>query len=227
MHRHSVGNICPDDNHSIVRLFTTWLAASREKLASGSTATTPSAPLPKRIAVSVESPPQVSALPPTWSIGSRRARLWPLSASRPSPTDLLPPSALPRSDFSGRSGRCHSHSVGLTWFDLVWLGVALLDADASCLREIHLAPELPFQAPPRHIPGPGGTKLCSPAPILRANCLIINNGRCQVNFTKRCMRVHSGYACVADVLTSHSRLLYTAVTDVVGWSKQTSFRKVS
>ena len=47
--------------------------------------------------MSVESPPQVSALPPTWSIGSRRARLWPLSASRPSSTDLLPPYALPRS----------------------------------------------------------------------------------------------------------------------------------
>ena len=47
--------------------------------------------------MSVESPPQVSALPPTWFIGSRRARLWPLSASRPSSTDLLPPSALPRS----------------------------------------------------------------------------------------------------------------------------------
>ena len=91
--------------------------------------------------------------------------------------------------------------LGLIWLDLVWLGGARLDADASCLREIHLAPEPPFQAPPRHIPGPGGTKLCSPAPILRANCLIINNGRCQVNFTKRCMRVHSGYACVADVLS--------------------------
>ena len=48
-------------------------------------------------AVSVESPPQVSALPPTWFIGFRRARLWPLSASRTSSTDLLPPSALPRS----------------------------------------------------------------------------------------------------------------------------------
>ena len=45
--------------------------------------------------MSVESPPQVSALPPTWFIGFRRARLWPLSASRPRSTDLLPPSALP------------------------------------------------------------------------------------------------------------------------------------
>ena len=74
--------------------------------------------------------------------------------------------------------------------------------------------------------------MCSPAPISRANCLIINNGRCQVNFTKRCMRVHSGYACVADVLSSCMRLHHTvaycmAVTDVVGGSKQTSFRKVS
>ena len=101
--------------------------------------------------------------------------------------------------------------LGLAWFDLVWLGGARLDADASCLREIHLAPEPPFQAPPRHIPGPGGTKLCSPAPILRANCLIINNGRCQVNFTKRCMRVHSGYACVADVLPSCRRLHHSGV----------------
>ena len=89
----------------------------------------------------------------------------------------------------------------MVWLGLVWLGWARLDADASCLREIHLAPESPFQALPRHIPGPGGTKLCSPAPILRAKCLIINNDRRQVNFTKRCMRVHSGYACVADVLS--------------------------
>ena len=64
------------------------------KTASGSTATMPSAPLPKRKAVSVENPPQVSALPPTWFIGFRRARLWTLSASRPRSTDLFPPSAL-------------------------------------------------------------------------------------------------------------------------------------
>ena len=57
--------------------------------------------------MSVESPPQVSALPPTWFIGFRRARLWPLSASRPSSTDLLPPSALPR---SLRSLRLYPHS---------------------------------------------------------------------------------------------------------------------
>ena len=73
-------------------------------------------------------------------------------------------------------------------------------------REIHLAPESSFYGPPRHIPGPGGTKLCSPAPILRANCLIINNGRCQVNFTKRCMRVHSENAHITGTLSSCRRL---------------------
>ena len=36
-------------------------------------------------AVSVESPPQVSALPPTWFIGSRRARLLTFSAALRSP----------------------------------------------------------------------------------------------------------------------------------------------
>ena len=51
-------------------------------------------------------------------------------------------------------------------------------------REIHLAPESPFYGPPRHIAVPGGTKLCSPAPKSEVKCLIINNGRCQVNFTK-------------------------------------------
>ena len=124
------------------------------------------------------------------------------------------------------------HWPRFAWLELACIGLTRIYAVASCLREIHLAPEPPFQAPPRHIPGPGGTKLCSPAPISRANCLIINNGRCQVNFTKRCMRVHSGYACVADVLSSCMRLHHTvaycmAVTDVVGGSKQTSFRKVS
>lgn len=47
--------------------------------------------------MSVVSPPQVADLPPTWFIGFRRARLWPLSASRPSSTDLIPPYALLRS----------------------------------------------------------------------------------------------------------------------------------
>ena len=31
---------------------------------------------------------------------------------------------------------------------------------------------------------PGGIKLCSPGTFLVANYLIINNGSCQVNFTK-------------------------------------------
>ena len=51
-------------------------------------------------------------------------------------------------------------------------------------REIHLEPESPFQAPQRHCQVPGGTKLCSPAPKSRANYLIINNSKIQVNFTK-------------------------------------------
>ena len=49
---------------------------------------------------------------------------------------------------------------------------------------IHLARQSPFHGPPEHIPVPGGTKLGSPGPFSGANCLIINNGRCQVNFTK-------------------------------------------
>lgn len=52
------------------------------------------------------------------------------------------------------------------------------------LREIHLEPESPFQAPAGHIPGPGGIKLGPPAPKFRPNYLIINTGRFQVNFTK-------------------------------------------
>lgn len=39
----------------------------------------------------------MASKPPTLSIRFRRARLWPLSASRPSSTDLLSPSAPPRS----------------------------------------------------------------------------------------------------------------------------------
>ena len=74
------------------------------------------------------------------------------------------------------------------------------------LREIHLEPESPFQAPTRHIAVPGGTKLCSPAPKSEVKCLIINNGRCQVNFTKRCMRVHSENAHITGTLSSCRRL---------------------
>ena len=35
-----------------------------------------------------------------------------------------------------------------------------------------------------HIPVPGGIKLCLPGTFWVANYLIINNGPCQVNFTK-------------------------------------------
>ena len=75
------GNAC-ESKDSEIRLI-----GQREEITSGQAllpplklrqkglvpATTPSAPLPKRKAVSVESPPQVSALPPTWFIGFRRA----------------------------------------------------------------------------------------------------------------------------------------------------------
>ena len=49
---------------------------------------------------------------------------------------------------------------------------------------VHRAPRTPPDSTPRHIPVPDGTKLGSPGPISGVNCLIINNGRCQVNFTK-------------------------------------------
>ena len=52
------------------------------------------------------------------------------------------------------------------------------------LHEIHLAPQPPLQVPVAHIPVPGGIKLCSPGTFWVANYLIINNGSCQVNFTK-------------------------------------------
>ena len=52
------------------------------------------------------------------------------------------------------------------------------------LHEIHLAPQPSLQVPVGHIPVPGGIKLCSPGTFRVANCLIINNGSCQVNFTK-------------------------------------------
>ena len=52
------------------------------------------------------------------------------------------------------------------------------------LHEIHLAPQPSLQVPVGHIPVPGGIKLCSPGTFLVANYLIINNGSCQVNFTK-------------------------------------------
>ena len=57
-------------------------------------------------------------------------------------------------------------------------------ADAIDLHEIHLARQSSLQVPVGHIPVPGGIKLCSPGTFLVANYLIINNGPCQVNFTK-------------------------------------------
>ena len=52
------------------------------------------------------------------------------------------------------------------------------------LHEIHLAPQPSLQVPVGHILGPGGIKLCSPGTFCVVNYLIINNGSCQVNFTK-------------------------------------------
>ena len=57
-------------------------------------------------------------------------------------------------------------------------------ADAIDLHEIHLARQSSLQVPVGHIPVPGGIKLCSPGTFWVANYLIINNGSCQVNFTK-------------------------------------------
>ena len=62
--------------------------------------------------------------------------------------------------------------------------VGLAASRRRLLPEIHLAPESAFQGPPGYIPVPGGTKLGSPGPFSGANCLIINDSRCQVNFTK-------------------------------------------
>ena len=56
--------------------------------------------------------------------------------------------------------------------------------DVIELREIHLARQSSLQVPVGHIPVPGGIKLCSPGTFWGANYLIINNGPCQVNFTK-------------------------------------------
>ena len=57
-------------------------------------------------------------------------------------------------------------------------------ADTIELHEIHLAPQSSLQVPVGHIPVPGGIKLCSPGTFWIFNYLIINNGPCQVNFTK-------------------------------------------
>ena len=60
----------------------------------------------------------------------------------------------------------------------------LSGADVIDLHEIHLARQSSLQVPVGHIPVPGGIKLCSPGTFWVANYLIINNGPCQVNFTK-------------------------------------------
>ena len=57
-------------------------------------------------------------------------------------------------------------------------------ADVIELHEIHLARQSSLQVPVGHIAVPGGIKLCSPGTFWVANYLIINNGSCQVNFTK-------------------------------------------
>ena len=65
----------------------------------------------------------------------------------------------------------------------VFKGV-LPGADVIEVHEIHLARQSSLQVPVGHIPVPGGIKLCSPGTFWVANYLIINNGSCQVNFTK-------------------------------------------
>ena len=57
-------------------------------------------------------------------------------------------------------------------------------ADVIELHEIHLVRQSSLQVPVGHILVPGGIKLCSPGTFWVANYLIINNGSCQVNFTK-------------------------------------------
>ena len=57
-------------------------------------------------------------------------------------------------------------------------------ADVIDLHEIHLARQSSLQVAVGHITVPGGIKLCSPGTFWVANYLIINNGSCQVNFTK-------------------------------------------
>ena len=57
-------------------------------------------------------------------------------------------------------------------------------SDVIELYEIHLARLSSLQVPVGHIAVPGDIKLCSPGTFLVANCLIINNSSCQVNFMK-------------------------------------------
>ena len=78
-------------------------------------------------------------------------------------------------------------------------------ADVIDLHEIHLARQSSLQVPVGHIPVPGGIKLCSPGTFLVANYLIINNGSCQVNFTKPNM---------ATILYTNSQWLRENATEV-------------
>ena len=82
--------------------------------------------------------------------------------------------------------RARSH----TYLQFIWQGnrrsTGLQGTSACAMASIcvHRALPTPPDSAPGHIPVPGGTKLGSPGPFSGANCLIINNGRCQVNFTK-------------------------------------------
>ena len=76
---------------------------------------------------------------------------------------------------------------------------------AIALHEIHLARQSSLQVPVGHIPVPGGIKLCSPGTFWVANYLIINNGSCQVNFTK---------PISATIRCTNSQWLRDAATEV-------------
>ena len=90
------------------------------------------------------------------------------------PSERIPTSSLPRlrrcPPLPVRSGAHASLSLPLS---------AAID-----LHEIHLGRLSSLQIPVGHIPVPGGINLCSPGTFWIANYLIINNGSCQVNFTK-------------------------------------------
>ena len=73
------------------------------------------------------------------------------------------------------------------------------------LREIHLARQPSLQVHVGHIVVPGGIKLCSPGTFGVVNYLIINNGSCQVNFTKPNM---------ATILYTNSQWLRENATDL-------------
>ena len=85
-------------------------------------------------------------------------------------SDFIPPTTASQAPSSRALGSKASLSLPLS---------AAID-----LHEIHLARQSSLQVPVGHIPVPGGIKLCSPGTFWVANYLIINNGPCQVNFTK-------------------------------------------